>query len=145
MKTKLLTLLVAGCLLAGILHTRAQNQLLQLSPVEQNISRLTASINAVSYYLGLAVQALNATHWVWSLPDDELVPLLQGLGPQKVGVLVAAQVGTAQAFNSVLNAAGSTGPRAIAAPARTFTWEGTNVVLSPLLTPTPEPTPEVVP
>jgi hypothetical protein len=134
----ILILLAAGFVLAGTLHTRAQSQLLQLSPVEQNIARLSTSINAVSYYLGLAVQALNATHWVWELPDDELEPLLEGLGPQKVGVLVAAQVGTAQAFNSVLQAAGSTGARAISTPGRTFTWEGTNVVLAAGPAPTPE-------
>lgn len=141
MKTKLLILLAAGVVLAGTLHTRAQSQLLQLSPVEQNVARLSASINAVSYYLGLAVQALNATHWVWELPDDELEQLLEGLGPHKVGVLVSAQVGTAQAFNQVLDAAGSTGARAIAQPARTFTWSGTNVVLDPIPEPQPSPAP----
>ena len=142
MKT-LLTVLVAGLALAGRLN--AQSSLLPLPQVDQDLAQLNTSINRSSYYLGLAVQAFNETHWVWSLPDDRLSALLERLGPTQVAVLRGAQIGTAWALNAILDGAQSTQPRAIAQPARTFTWSGTNVVLTPLPTPEPSPTPEETP
>ena len=145
----ILTILAVAALAAE--HLKAQSQLLPLTQEEQDLAQLNTSIQRSSYYLGLAVQAFNETHWVWSLPDDRLERLLERLGPEHVAVLKGAQIGTAQALNAILDGAQSAQPRAIATPARTFSWDGTNVVLVPVPQPTPgpeptaEPTPEPTP
>jgi hypothetical protein len=139
----ILTLLAVALLAAG--HLNAQSQLLPMSQEEQDLAQLNTSIQRSSYYLGLAVQAFNETHWVWGLPDDRLERLLERLGPTQVAILKGAQIGTAWALNYILDGAQSAQPRAIATPSRTFTWEGTNVVLVPVPQPTPGPEPTPVP
>jgi ABC-type transporter Mla subunit MlaD len=139
----ILTVLAVALLGAG--HLNAQSQLLPMSQVDQDLAQLNTSIQRSSYYLGQAIAAFNDTHAVWQLSDDRLERLLERLGPQQVAILKGAQIGTAQAYNAILDGAQSAQPRAIATPARTFTWDGTNVVLVPVPQPTPGPEPTPVP
>jgi hypothetical protein len=136
MKT-ILTILVAGLVLAG--HARAQSQLLELSPVEQDVQNLARQIDGTAFCFAQLVLQMNRMHAAaWALPDARLEAMLNRLGRAKVEALVAKNAAAAAAVNAILDGAGNSGPRAISTPGRTFTWEGTNVVLAPVPTPEPE-------
>jgi sulfite reductase beta subunit-like hemoprotein len=123
MKTTILTV-VAGLMLAG--HVHAQSQLLQLTPVEQDVADLRADMNSNMYYLGLTIAQINRT-WgnVWAKDTARLEAFLNALGAEKVAQLIGAQAATAEKFNELLEATGSTGARVVAVPGRDFTVDQT--------------------
>lgn len=136
MKT-ILTILGAGLLLAG--HAHAQSQLLQLSPVQEDLAELRKNMAANSYYLGLAVDQINRT-WAatWSKDTERLEALLNAIGAEKVGQLVALQAATGAEINGLLDATGSAGPRVQATPLREFTVDQTTGYIT--VVPLPEET-----
>jgi hypothetical protein len=115
------------------LATTVNAQLVPQTQLEQDISAISRAASGTTYYGQLLVTSLNNAHSaVWSLPDDRLTAVLNHLGEQAVTGLVALQSATASALNQSLDAAQDNGPRAIVSPSREFTWEGTNVVLTPI-------------
>lgn len=109
MKT-ILTILVAGVLLAGNAH--AQPQLLQLSPVQEDAAELQRNLAGNSYYLGLAVNQFNHT-WqsFWAKDTARLEAMLNALGSAKVGQMINLHVSMAEKINALLDETGSDGPR----------------------------------
>lgn len=153
MKT-ILTIVVAGVLLAG--HAHAQPQLLQLSQEQQAQVEFSRDLDANSFYFGLAIQQINTT-WSkqWSKPTAELEAFLNGLGAQKLTNFIALQAATATAVNGLLDATQSTLPRVNATPGRQLMVDQSTgyITVVPLPeemvdlgeAPNPEPTPEPSP
>jgi hypothetical protein len=119
MKT-ILTIVVAGVLLAG--HAHAQSQLLELSPVEQHKHNLARQIDGTAYQFTQLVLQMNRMHAsAWALPTADVEALLNDIGAAKVQELVAKNAAAATAVNAILDGAGNTGPRALVAPGRHYT------------------------
>jgi hypothetical protein len=103
MKKPILTILVAGLLLAGHAHA----QLLPMNSTQRNLAQLDRDISGASYYLGLYIQSLSKVHAsVWGKPDAELAEMLTAVGPEGVAQLVALHAAAATAANSIAEAAG---------------------------------------
>lgn len=119
MKT-ILTILVTGGLLVG--HLQAQSQLLELPPPQADVAELARNMEGNSYYLGLAINQVNAT-WgaVWAKPTARLEAMLNAIGAVKVQQLVQSQALAAARINDLLDATQSPLPRVVATPGRTYT------------------------
>ena len=139
---KLALTLIVAAIVAGHAHA----QILPVTPLEADMANIQRAAQGTTYYGQLLVQSLNAAHAsVWSLPDDRLEAVLERLGPQTVAGLVQLQSQTAAALNASLDAANDPGPRALVQPGREFTWQGDQVIITPLPQPAPEPSPTPAP
>lgn len=109
--------------------------------LEKNLGNIEASAARALRSVAAAMQTLNRSyHELWSLPDEELGPLLQKLlDDGKLQELFNKHYTVATSLNAILDSEAYAGERAVAVPGRAFTVTPEGAVeLEPLPQPEPE-------
>ena len=92
---------------------------LEKTQLEKNLEAIERPLTLIENKIRACIYDLNESHRkFWSLPDDQLLELLNHFGPVRIGQIFTLHSANATAFNALLESRGVSSPRAIAVRGR---------------------------